>query len=79
MFVIHTETVVQLEADTHTIVGTQVVTTIHVFNTVAHNVGLNGFQRILTNREGVTREVFQTPCITGKVIVNRDFLVVMKF
>lgn len=79
VFVINTETVIQLEADTHTVVSTQVVTAIHILNTVSHKVGLNRFQRILTNREGVTREVFQTLCITGKVVINRHFLVVMKF
>lgn len=79
VFVVNTETVIQLEADPHAVVGTQVVTAIHVLNTVAHKVRLNGFQRILANREGVSREVFQTPGITGKVVVNRDFLVVMKF
>lgn len=79
MFVIHTETVIQLEADTHTVVGTQVVTAIHVFNTIAHKVWLHGFQRILANREGISRKVFQTPGVTGKIVINRDFLVVMKF
>lgn len=79
MFVINTETIIQLETDTHAVVGTQVVATIHVFNTVTHEVRLNGFQRILVDWECIARKVFQTPRITGKVVVNRHFLVVIKF
>lgn len=79
MFVIHAETVIQLEADTHTVVDALVVTAIHVLDTVAHEVRLDGFHRILTNRELVTRKVFNTPCITGEVVVNGHFLVVRKF
>ena len=73
MFVIHAETVIQLEADTHTVVDALVVTAIYVLNTVAHEVRLDGFHRILTNRELVTRKVFNTPCITGEVVVNGHF------
>ena len=79
MFVIHTETVVQLEADTHTVVDALVVTAVHVLDTVTHEVWLDGFNRILIDWEFVPCEVFDTPCVTGKVVVNRHFLVVRKF
>lgn len=73
MFVINTETVVQLDANTHAVIDTLVVTTIHVLNTVTHEVRLDGFHRILIDWEFVPCEVFNTPCITGKVVVSRHF------
>ena len=73
MFVIHAETVVQLDADTYAVVDALVVTAVHVLNAVAHEVRLNGFHRILTDREFVSCEVFNTPCITGEVVVNGHF------
>ena len=79
MFVIHAETVIQLEADTHAVVDALVVTTIHVLNAVTHEVRLDGFHRVLTDWEFVPCEVFNTPRVARKVVVNRHFLVVRKF
>lgn len=69
MFVIDTETVIQLEADTHAVIDALVVATIHIFNAIAHEVRLNGFKRILTHRDFVARKVLNTPRITGEVII----------
>ena len=45
VFVIHAETVVQLDADTYAVVDALVVTAVHVLNAVAHEVRLT---RVLT-------------------------------
>lgn len=79
MLVIHAETVVQLDADTHAVVDALVVTAIHGPDAIAHEVRLDGFHRILTNREFIPGEVLNTPRVTGEVVIDRHFLLVMKF
>ena len=73
MFVIHAETVIQLEADTHAVVDALVVTAVHVLNAITHEVRLDGFHRVLTDWELVPCEVLNTPRVARKVVVNRHF------
>ncbi len=61
MLVINTETVIQLEANTQTVINTLVVAAIHVLQTVAHKVRLNRFNSVLIDRGIYSRQSIQYP------------------
>ena len=56
MLVVHLEAVIQLEAHAHTVVDALVAAAGDVLQTVTHEVWLHGFNRVLANRDGVTRK-----------------------